>query len=267
MRLSDPRAPAVQLDHILAYYGWLADQRMTGLTRYGLISSLLRWLKWAAARGHLLENPAAFWKPRVPPTPFRRVPTEAEMISLLESPSAETIQGLRDRVLLEFLYGTGVRIQECADVDLADLDLAQGAVTVRSGKGGKVRHLPLGARLNAQLSKYLQDIRPFLDKGKTSALFLDDRGGRLRDHCIDSRLRLYSNKTFTVHSIRYAFATHLLLGGAPIWAVGRLLGHDSLDSTIRYTRLLQIDVQAEHLRCHPRAKSEKRGKFPQPEEP
>lgn len=259
---------AIKLDDLLAYCGWLQDRRLKALTRHALLGSVRRWLKWATARGHLLENPAAFWRPRLPPTPFRRIPTEAQMLSLLEAPSAETLPGQRDRVLLEFLYGTGLRVQECADVDLADMDLCQGTVIVRSGKGGKGRCLPLGPKLTALLSKYLQDIRPYFDRGKTTALFLDDKGGRLQDHCIDSRLRLYSKKTFSTHSIRYAFATHLLLGGAPVWAVGKLLGHECLDSTIRYTRLLQLDVQAELLRCHPRATTQasERGKSPQPEE-
>ena len=169
-----------------------------------------------------------------------------------------TLQGRRDLVFLEFLYGTGLRIRECAHVELADLDLQASLVTVRVAKGGEPRVLPVGPRLKALIAEYLSEIRPVLARKGGRAFFVDDRGQSMQTHTMAARLRDYShralNTPFSVHSIRHAYATHLLLGGAPIWAVAKLLGHKSLRSTALYTRILTLDVGHELLRTHPRAK-------------
>ena len=157
-----------------------------------------------------------------------------------------------------------------AHVDLADLDLRESLVTVRVTKGGEQRFLPIGPRLKALLAEYLFEIRPQLAKKRAQGLFVDNRGQSMRTHTIAARLRSYShqalNTPFSVHSVRHAYATHLLLGGAPIWAVAKLLGHKSLDSTALYTRMLTMDVEQELLRTHSRAQR-KLTKKPSPPKP
>ena len=251
----------LKFKHIVAYAGSL--QNFRDITRYQMIGTIRRWLKWAHYRGHLLVNPAAEWQPRHPAHgPLRPVPTVIQMEALLKAPPKDTPQGQRDQVLLEFLYGTGVRVQECAQVTVLDLNLRDCTVIVH-GKGGRLRYQPLGPQLVQKLKIYLEEVRPLLTSpDKTMALFPHDRGGSLKDHAIARRLREYSQKIgktqFSVHSIRHAFATHLLLSGAPLWAVQKLLGHEVLTSTATYTRMLAMDVQAEVMLTHPRAKARPR---------
>jgi len=244
----------LRLEHLLAYAQWQEEKGMKAWTRFGRLGCVRRWLTWATRRGHLLSNPTANWQLRTPPQTFRAVPTEAEMEILLEEPPSTTTEGQRDRVLLEFLYGTGLRVLECAQAQLADLDLTHALFTVQSGKGGPSRTVPLGPRLASRMQEYLHDIRPQLARPGHSVLFVDNRGNPMRDHTITQRVSTYSHKKFCVHSLRHAYATHLLLNGAPLWAVQRLLGHQSLDSTAIYTRLLPLDVQNAVLRHHPRSK-------------
>jgi site-specific recombinase XerD len=193
---------------------------------------------------------------------FRKIPTEAQMKALLEAPAQDTLEGMHDQVLLELLYGTGLRVQECVNTTLPDLDLRAGMLIVH-GKGGKVREQPLGPQLTAKLQHYVQEIRPqLLVKENVTALFVHSQGGPMQAHSINVRLRLYSKHLgagdFSVHCIRHAFATHLLLGGAPLPVVQKLLGHDHISSTTLYTRILPTDVQGEILRTHPRAKLQAR---------
>lgn len=259
----------VRVKHLQSFHAELG-KNLKPATRYAVLGSVRRFLKWATYRGHLMEDPGLGWPPRCPPlATFRAVPTEAQMVTLLAAPDS-TLQGRRDQVFLEFLYGTGLRIRECAHVDLADLDLRESLVTVRVTKGGEQRVLPIGPRLKALLAEYLSEIRPQLAKKSAQGLFVDDRGQSMRTHTMAARLRSYShqalNTPFSVHSVRHAYATHLLLGGAPIWAVAKLLGHKSLDSTALYTRMLTMDVEQELLRTHPRAKR-KLTKKPSPPKP
>ena len=249
----------LEFRHLRDFARDLERQGLTPTTRYGLMGAVRRWLKWAHYRDYLLHNPATNWEPRHPPPTYRWVPTEAQMEQALAAPDQDTLIGQRDGFLLEFLYGTGLRVQECANLNLQDLDLHQHRFTVRQGKGGKSRVLPLGDRTYEKLTTYLQQVRPQLSPGEgEKALFLNRLGGRLAAFSISAEVRRYGLQcgfpALSVHSIRHAYATHLLLGGAPLALVQRLLGHDSIGSTTIYTRLLPLDLQAEILRTHPRGK-------------
>ena len=248
----------VRTEHLQSFRAHLV-QRLKASTSYAVLSCVRRFLKWATYRGHLMEDPGLGLPARCPHrTSLRPVPTEAQMLALLAAPEQTTPQGMRDLVLFEFLYGTGLRIQECAHVEIADLDLCESLVTVRVAKGGEPRVLPLGPRLKALLSDYLANVRPLLVKNDATGLIVDDRGQTMRTHAIAARVRETSREAlkthFSVHSIRHAFATHLLLGGAPLWAVAKLLGHKRFQTTAIYTRMLALDVKHEVERTHPRAK-------------
>lgn len=257
----------VRTSHLQQYYASLCESHKA-ITCYGLIGSARRYLKWATYRGHLMDDPGLGWQPRLPPvTSYRSVPTESQMVAMLEAPNQDAPQGQRDQVLLEFLYGVGLRVQECADVELPDLDLGQAVVTVRLSKGGDGRVVPLGPRLTALLDDYLATVRPLLARQDAKGLFVDDRGQSMRTHTIQARVRTYSrqacDKHWAVHSIRHAYATHLLIGGAPPWALAKLLGHKCIGSTTVYTKMLPLDVEGEVKRTHPRAQR----KAPRPRPP
>jgi integrase/recombinase XerD len=166
--------------------------------------------------------------------------------------------GLRDRALLEFLYGTGARISEAVGLDLDNLDVDNGVAHLH-GKGGKQRLVPIGSKGREALSAYLVRSRPGLVVSAQPAVFLNARGGRLSRQSAWTILRAAAARAgvtaeVSPHTMRHSFATHLLDGGADVRVVQELLGHASVTTTQVYTK-----VTVEHLRevyalAHPRAR-------------
>jgi integrase/recombinase XerD len=166
---------------------------------------------------------------------------------------------LRDRAILETLYGAGLRISELVSLDVDDIDLAEGSVRA-VGKGSKERVVPLGRYGVRALKAYLTRARPGLARsGSRAALFLNQRGGRLtRQGCsnlITSHARRAGiRKRVTPHMLRHSFATHLLEGGADVRVVQELLGHASLASTQIYTLVTRDRLRDVYFEAHPRAR-------------
>ena len=242
------RLDQVEASHVADFLDRLKDNQTS--TVHLKRTTIRRWLRWAHHRHHLARNPLPEGS-RAPALPLRWVPTVEEMASVLASTPAQTVEGF----CLELLYGTGLRVEECSNLDLTDLDLENRRLRVRRGKNDKPRTLPLGPRLVACCQLYLDKVRP---ESKDNALLLNGRGRRARPYTVSQWVRLAGVRAqlskLTVHSIRHAYATHLLLRGAPVHAVKELLGHDSYRSTQLYTRLLPQDVQAEMMQRHPRAR-------------
>ncbi|MGH9319151.1 MAG: tyrosine-type recombinase/integrase, partial [Vicinamibacteria bacterium] len=173
----------------------------------------------------------------------RRVLTKAEARRLVNAPSRSSVQGQRDRAILEVLYGTGLRRGECLRLDVTDVDLAQELLLVRSGKGKKDRMVPLTRQAASALDLYLREGRPELVKDSLElALFLSKYGLRLSPTRLSELLSQHAQAariegTVFPHALRHAYATHLLKGKASIRHVQELLGHQSLQSTAIYTRV------------------------------
>lgn len=199
-----------------------------------------------------------------PPSAAKRLPkalTVAEVEAILNSVGGVAAEplGLRDRALLEFLYGTGARISEAVGLDLDDLDLASGTALLH-GKGGRQRAVPVGSKAREALSAYLVRVRPGLLTGAEPAVFCNARGGRLSRQSAWTILRSAAERAgvtaeVSPHTLRHSFATHLLDGGADVRVVQELLGHASVTTTQVYTK-----VTVEHLRevyalTHPRARA------------
>src|SRR5690606_32131051 len=185
-----------------------------------------------------------------PPTPPRRLPKAialADSERLLRAASAgDDARALRDRALLELLYGCGARISEAVGLDCDDIDAEAGTVLLR-GKGGKDRIVPIGRFAREAVDAYLVRARPGLVAAGagTPALFLNARGGRLSRQSAWSVLRAAAKRaglstTVTPHTLRHSFATHLLEGGADVRVVQELLGHASVTTTQVYT-LVTVD--------------------------
>ena len=198
-----------------------------------------------------------------PPAPARRLPraiTLEQVEALLEAAGAdETPLALRDRALLELLYGTGARISEA--VGLAVDDLERGAGLVRlDGKGGKQRIVPVGSYAQRAVEAYLVRSRPALStRGRgTSALFLNARGSRLSRQSAWAVLRAVAGRAgvdalVSPHTLRHSFATHLLDGGADVRVVQELLGHASVTTTQVYTLVTVDRLREVYAASHPRA--------------
>jgi len=198
-----------------------------------------------------------------PPTPHRRLPkalpvAEVEAI-LTAAGAAGTSLAMRDRALLEVLYGTGARISEAIGLDVDDLDLDEGTALL-SGKGGKQRLVPVGSFARAAVADYLTRARPHLvaQGPGTPALFCNARGGRLSRQSawavlVRTAERAGVTSEVSPHTLRHSFATHLLDGGADVRVVQELLGHASVTTTQVYTLVTVDKLREVYASTHPRA--------------
>ena len=210
-----------------------------------------------------IDPTATIGTPKKPRSLPKAIPLE-DVERLLDEPATDGL-GVRDRAILETLYGAGLRISELAALDVDDLDLEEGSVLVRSGKGGKGRRVPLGRMARGAVADYLTRLRPELARKATSragagALFLNARGGRLsrqgcwkilKGHALSAGL---SDKV-SPHTLRHSFATHMLDAGADIRVVQELLGHASLATTQVYTLVSDGKLREVYYSSHPRARS------------
>ena len=198
-----------------------------------------------------------------PPTPPRRLPKAISLEHVERLMAAAVADGaplaLRDRALLEVLYGTGSRISEAVGLDRDDLDLHAGTVLLR-GKGGKQRIVPVGSYARDAVEAYLVRARPQLAATgrSTPALFLNARGGRLSRQSAWTVLRTVAGRAqlathISPHTLRHSFATHLLDGGADVRVVQELLGHASVTTTQIYTLVTVDRLREVYAAAHPRA--------------
>ncbi len=262
-------APEVASVEIYALRGWLGQLARThapsSVARK--IAAVRTWMRWLHKRGHLAKNPAselATPKVRRPMPTFLSVDAASEV---MEAPK-DDVPGLRDRALLELLYGSGLRVSEAAGLNLADVELGGARVRV-VGKGNKERVVPLGSKCLAALRAYLA-VRDELGPAKElRALFLSPRGRRLGVRAIQEKVHTYGalgagRADLHPHALRHTFATHLLDGGADLRAIQELLGHSSLSTTQRYTHVSTDHLLKAYDGAHPLAKAPTSRGIPSP---
>ncbi len=244
--------------HLRGHLGVLAVDRAAS-SRARKLASLKAFYKFLTRSGVLAVNPAARVKtPKLPARLPKVLPVD-EVFALLSAPPEDTVLGLRDRAILEVLYGGGLRVAELCGLAVGDLDRAGRVVRVL-GKGSKERLCPLNAQALAAVDRYL-DRRPSLAEkpgAAPEALFLNHRGGRLTARSIARHLDRYViqlalARKVSPHALRHSFATHLLGGGADVRSIQELLGHASLSTTQRYTHVSWESLQAVYDKAHPRA--------------
>lgn len=250
-----------------SYQRWLfhyrkADGRPLGVTtrrmRLGAVQRFFAWL----CRDHRLDaNPAADLE--MPRKPYRSLPkalTLSEVETILNVPDIADPLGIRDRAILETLYATGIRRSEAVRLDVDDLDLERGMLTVRKGKGGKDRVVPVGKRAGLWLSSYLERARPLLETAGTDrALFLTGYGERFSAMYLGNWVRRVIKTagiphTGSCHLFRHSCATHMLENGADIRFIQQMLGHARLDTTQIYTEVSILQLREVHARTHPHAR-------------
>ena len=221
--------------------------------------------KFAVSDGLAVADPAAAVKP---PTPAKRLPKAlplSDVEAILEAAGAPgTVLALRDRALLEVLYGTGARISEAVGLDVDDLDAVDGTVLLR-GKGSKERIVPVGSFAREAVDAYLVRGRTELASAASEtthsrgALFLNARGGRLSRQSawavlVKTAERAGVTRDVSPHTLRHSFATHLLDGGADVRVVQELLGHASVSTTQIYTLVTADSLRDMYSTAHPRAR-------------
>jgi integrase/recombinase XerD len=197
------------------------------------------------------------------PKVTRRLPdflTREEVERLLDAPDPDKPLHWRDRAILELLYASGVRVSELTGLPVTALDLEDGFITV-FGKGSKERLVPVGGPALRAVGRYLQEVRPRLDRGGGKGrLFLNARGRPLRRESVwslvrDAARRAGIEKKVSPHTLRHSFATHLVEGGADLAAVQELLGHADISTTQIYTHLDREYLREVHRKYHPRGAS------------
>jgi site-specific recombinase XerD len=190
-----------------------------------------------------------------------RMPRKSEAAALLDSVANNSVsdnpRALRDQAILELLYGAGLRVSECCGLDINDVDRRKGFVTVL-GKGAKVRRVPLGEPATLAVASYLTHSRPALVPvdANEQALFVNSRHRRMSPRDVRRVLErnpLPDGRVLHPHSLRHAYATHLLEGGADLRAVQELLGHADVGTTQIYTHVTRERLRSVYTRTHPRA--------------
>jgi integrase/recombinase XerD len=221
------------------------------------LSSLRRFYQYLMRHGRIAEDPCARVEaPRI----GRSLPTtmsEAEVEALLQAPDPGVRVGLRDRTMLELIYATGLRVSELVNLKLGQINYQQGVVRIM-GKGGKERLVPLGESALDWLERYLREARPqLLVAGRGDALFPSPRGGAISRQAFWYAIKRYAtiagiSKPISPHSLRHAFATHLLNHGADLRVVQLLLGHSDISTTQIYTHVAKERLKQLHAAHHPR---------------
>ncbi|RIV29387.1 tyrosine recombinase XerC [Alicyclobacillaceae bacterium I2511] len=203
------------------------------------------------------KNPARFLEL---PKLDKRIPAfyfQEEMKALLDNIVGQDLWSLRDRAIFEFLYATGVRVAECVQLNVGDVDLEEGVALV-FGKGAKERYVLIGSQAVSVLRQYLRLRAGGTWPDTAEPLFLNRRQGRLTDRSVRRLLDKYIAQVpglshIGPHGLRHSFATHLLDGGADLRVVQELLGHTSLSSTQIYTHTSKDRLTRVYMRSHPRA--------------
>jgi len=252
-----PLLTSVRRADLLAWMSAALADGVKSSTAARRLSGLRRFYRYLLREGLIDADPTLqIDSPRLP----RRLPdtlTEDEVEALLEAPDPGIAIELRDRAMLEILYGCGLRVSELTSLRVDQVNLRQGVVRI-TGKGDKERLVPLGEEALDWLLRYLREGRPGLLKGRAcDALFPGNRAAAMTRQTFWHRLRRYAaragiHKHLSPHTLRHAFATHLLNHGADLRAVQMLLGHADLSTTQIYTHVARQRLQALHRQHHPR---------------
>ncbi|MBT8116544.1 MAG: site-specific tyrosine recombinase XerD [Gammaproteobacteria bacterium] len=244
-------------EDLLAYLSQRVADGARPRTTARLLSSMRRFYRYQVREGCLRDDPSVrIDTPRIG-RPLPDSLSEQEVEELLDAPDPGALLGLRDRAMLELLYACGLRVSELVGLTRGQLNLNQGVVRLL-GKGGKERLVPLGEEALDWLARYLQEGRPALATQQDDGhIFLSRRGTGMTRQAFWYRLREYAVKTgiskpLSPHTLRHAFATHLLNHGADLRVVQMLLGHSDLSTTQIYTHVARERLKDLHTKHHPR---------------
>lgn len=248
------KASRDDLTNFLASY---VDRGARPRTTARFLSSFRRFYRYLLREGLITEDPTATLDSPKLGRPLPKSLSEAQIEQLLSAPDVATPLGLRDRAMLETLYATGLRVSELVGLTISQTNLQAGVVKV-VGKGNKERLVPLGEEAIEWLGRYLRDGRGVLMKGRTGdALFPTARGAAMTRQAFWHNIKRHARVAgiecaLSPHTLRHAFATHLLNHGADLRVVQMLLGHADLSTTQIYTQVARERLKQLHEKHHPR---------------
>lgn len=225
------------------------------ISRY--ISSLRSFFKFLYMEGKIKSNPMTLVSN---PKLDKKLPNflySNDLENLLSSPKKDNIYGIRDTLILEILYSTGIRVSELVDIKIKNIIFNEHQIKI-NGKGNKQRYVIYGVVCEKKLNNYLKNSRPFLDRKNSEYLFLNKNGSKMTSRFIEMLMHKYQKSSnikvnVTPHTLRHTFATHLLEGGADLKTVQELMGHESLSSTQVYTHITSERLRNVYLKTHPRS--------------
>lgn len=238
------------------YLAKRVSEGISTTTNARIQSSLKRFYRFLVMEKHIEHNPTDAIKRPKPPKKIPKSLSEDDVEALLNAPDIAHVIGLRDKTMLEMLYATGLRVSELINIRLFDYDLNAGVLKVM-GKGNKERILPLGELAHDWLIQYLSQREQLLQRSPSDFLFLSKRGQgmtrqtfwhAIKRHAVTAEI----NTELSPHTLRHAFATHLLNHGADLRVVQMLLGHSNVSTTQIYTHVANARLTALHKKHHPR---------------
>ena len=240
---------------------YLADRVAAGVRTRSirrLLTTLRRFYRYQVRCGRLRDDPSArIDSPKIG-RPLPDSLTERQIEDLLDAPDTDTARGLRDRAMLELMYACGLRVSELVNLSATALNRSHGVLRI-TGKGGRERLIPVGQQALEWIERYVREARPRLleRSGSCDALFVTGRGGPMTRQAFWHLVRRHARAVgieqhLSPHTLRHAFATHLLNHGADLRAVQMLLGHSDLSTTQIYTHVARARLQELHAAHHPR---------------
>ncbi len=236
--------------------------------RYGLnfsprstarcLSGLKRFYRFAIEEGILTDDPTAKISPPKAGRPLPHTLTEQQIVQLLDAPDKDDLLGVRDIAMLELMYASGLRVSELINLEFSQISMVQGVLRV-VGKGQKERLVPFGEAASSALEEYIKVARgALLGNNSSNHLFLSKQGKAMTRQTFWHRIKHYAvqigiKTKLSPHTLRHAFATHLLSHGADLRTLQMLLGHSDLSTTQIYTHIAKERLKVVHAKHHPRA--------------
>jgi integrase/recombinase XerD len=238
-------------------FGFLALRKGKATSAARMLSSLKRFYGWCLRDRKIKADPTLKLDPPKRTPRFPKTLSETDVEALLAAPDVNAPLGMRDRTMLEVLYAAGLRVSELISLQTFEVDVGAGVVRVL-GKGSKVRMVPLGDEAVDWVRRYQKEFRPSLLKKKSSDhLFVTARGAGMTRQAFWQNIKRYGaravpGKPVSPHTLRHAFATHLINHGADLRVVQMLLGHADISTTQIYTHVARERMKALHAKHHPR---------------
>ena len=242
---------------LLDYLAYKFKRKARPRSAARLLSSLKRFYRFLLRENRIQVDPTLQVESPKLPRSLPKILTEEDVDSLLAAPNVETPLGLRDKSMLETLYASGLRVSELVEMKLNQLSLDMGVVRV-VGKGSKERLVPVGEEALTWIRRYMDNARPEILAGRQAdALFITSRGGSMTRQAFWYLIRRYADRAgirsgISPHTLRHAFATHLLNHGADLRVVQMLLGHADISTTQIYTHVARERLKQLHAKHHPR---------------
>ena len=248
---------SVDSQSLLHYLAYRHEQKISSRSTARFLSCVRGYYRDQLREGAVKENPLALVEDPKLPRALPKSLTEADVESLLAAPTLDDPIGLRDRTMLEVLYACGLRVTELVSLQMSQVNLRQNVLRVM-GKGSKERLIPMGDEASAWLTRYLREARPMLlHNCPDEIVFPSTRAQPMTRQTFWHRIKYWAqvagiDKPLSPHTLRHAFATHLLNHGADLRVVQLLLGHSDLSTTQIYTHVARTRMKAQHAEHHPR---------------